>query len=91
MTMRANMTPRRLPLPPQLIVVRPRNPFPEVDAAVAGVGWTRKTFALAMHMACLWLFWLLVASPLVTSLRSGELAREFAPVVEAVRGWVGGH
>jgi uncharacterized BrkB/YihY/UPF0761 family membrane protein len=54
----------------------------------APAGWTRKTFALAMHLACLGLFGLTVVLPVVGPLGSGELAREFQPVQQACAAWV---
>jgi thiosulfate reductase cytochrome b subunit len=78
------MTPRRLPLPRELIAVRP-SIRSEMDSDVGSPGFMRKAWALTMHLACLWLFWLFCVSPLVSSIASGELAREFAPVLEAVK------
>jgi hypothetical protein len=51
---------------------------------VASVAWTRKTFALAIHMTCLGLFGLTVVWPVASPMASGELAREFKPVLEAL-------
>ncbi len=52
-------------------------------------GWTRKTFALALHASCLVLFWALVVSPVVTPILTGELQREFKPLLQAWAGWLG--
>jgi hypothetical protein len=54
----------------------------------ADVGWTRKTFALGMHLACLALFGVLVVWPVVEPIASGELAREFKPLLQAWAGWM---
>ena len=51
---------------------------------VAGIGWARKTLAIAMHMACLALFGLTVVLPVASPIARGELAREFKPVLEAL-------
>jgi hypothetical protein len=83
------MIARRLPLdsetlrhrPEALVVARPATP----------AGWTRKTFALSMHLACLGLFWLTVVSPVIDPVGRGELARELKPLLqacEAVVGWL---
>jgi hypothetical protein len=48
----------------------------------------RKLLAAAMHMACLALFWVLVVWPVAGPMASGELAREFGPVLCAVKGEV---
>jgi hypothetical protein len=81
--MRASMTPHRLaPRPDDL-----SHPPARSAAPACAVGWTRKTFALTMHAACLALFWLLVVRPVVTPIASGELQREFAPVLRAWTAW----
>lgn len=75
------MIPRRLPLDPEilrcrpeaLVLPRPRKP----------VGWTYKTFALAMHLACLGVFGLTVVVPVVGPVGSGELARDLHALQEA--------
>lgn len=53
----------------------------------APVGWTRKTLALAMHLACLGLFGLMVVWPVASPIARGELAREFKPLLEALESW----
>jgi thiosulfate reductase cytochrome b subunit len=83
-TMPATMTPRRLPVPPHLVTVRP-SLLSEFESDVASAGWLRKTWALALHLACLWLFAAVVVWPLVSSVSSGELAREFKPVLQALQ------
>lgn len=77
--MRATMMPRQLPIRPHEIGLS-STALP----VAASPGWTRKTFALAMHMSCLALFWTLVVSPLLTPIRTGELQREFKPVLQAL-------
>ena len=79
------MLPRRLPLRPATITVLGRAPS-AAPVQVAGVSWTRKTLALAMHMACLGLFGLIVVWPVASPLARGELAREFKPVLEVLAG-----
>jgi hypothetical protein len=51
------------------------------------VSWRRKTFALALHMTCLGLFGVLVVWPVVSPIASGELAREFEPLLRAWASW----
>jgi hypothetical protein len=77
------MTPRRLPLRPDTMTfLRPvADPAP---APVSTVGWTRKTLAIAMHMACLGLFVLTVVLPLASAISRGELQREFKPALQAL-------
>lgn len=82
MTIAATMMPRRLPLRPEDFV-SPR----AVPLALPSVSWTRKTFALTLHVGCLGLFGLLVVWPVASPLASGELAREFKPVLEALAAW----
>jgi hypothetical protein len=77
--MPATMMPRQLPIRPHQIGLS-STALPVVTSP----GWTRKTFALAMHMSCLALFWTLVVSPLLTPIRTGELQREFKPVLQAL-------
>jgi hypothetical protein len=79
------MLPRRLPLRPDTITFLGREPS-AAPLQLAGVGWTRKTLALAMHMACLGLFGLIVVWPVASPLARGELAREFQPVLEVLAG-----
>jgi hypothetical protein len=43
--------------------------------------------ALAMHLTCLALFGLFVVWPVVAPIASGELAREFQPVLETLVAW----
>ena len=79
------MLPRRLPLRPDSVTfLRPLPPDP--PAQVAAVGWTRKTLALAMHLACLGLFGLIVVWPVASPLARDELAREFKPLLDALVG-----
>lgn len=80
------MIARRLPLDPEIARSRPEALV--VARPAADAGWTRKTFALALHLACLALFWLTVVWPVVSPLGSGELAREFQPVREAGAAWI---
>ena len=74
------MMPRRLPLSPDTLSFAAALPPP----APAAVGWTRKAAAMAMHIACLALFGLIVVWPLASPIASGELAREFKPVLDAL-------
>ena len=85
-TIAATMMPRRLPLRPDTVTFL--RPLPsDGPARVAPVGWTRKTFAIAVHMACLGLFGLIVVWPVASPIARGELAREFKPVLEALGSW----
>lgn len=59
----------------------------DARAQAAPVGWTRKTFALAMHLTCLGLFGWMVVWPVASPIARGELAREFKPVLEALGSW----
>ena len=59
--------------PEALVVARPAAP----------AGWTRKTFALTLHLACLALFGLTVVMPVAGPVGRGELARELQPVQAA--------
>lgn len=43
--------------------------------------------ALVMHATCLALFGLFVVWPVVAPIASGELAREFQPVLETLAAW----
>ena len=81
------MTPRRLPLRPDTIVLRPSLDARNVAPALPSAGWTRKTFALTLHLAGLGLFGLTVVWPLVGPIASGEAAREFAPLLVAWDAW----
>jgi len=72
------MMPRRLPLRPDTYKFEYAKP--------ADVGLARKTFALVLHTTCLGLFGILVVWPLVSSITSGELVREFKPVLQALQG-----
>jgi hypothetical protein len=77
------MMPRRLPLRPDRLptdAARAFTPHLQADS----VGWARKTLAIAIHMTCLALFGLTVVWPVASPLASGELAREFAPVLQAL-------
>lgn len=80
------MIARRLPLDPETLRLRPEAVL--VARPTASVGWTRKTFALAMHLVCLAVFWMTVVWPVVSPVGSGELAREFALVRETSAAWV---
>jgi hypothetical protein len=82
----ATMTPRRLPLDSETL--RLRQPALLVARPAAAPGWTRKTLALAMHLACLALFWWTVVAPVASPIARGELAREFKPLREAWVAWV---
>lgn len=80
------MMPRRLPLRTD---TTSHCPFPAVARVpVARAGWTRKTFAMTMHITCLGLFGLTVVWPLASPIASGELAREFKPVLQALASWL---
>ncbi|HEX2543393.1 MAG TPA: hypothetical protein VHL79_00850 [Ramlibacter sp.] len=68
------MTPRRLPLDAQTLRLRP--PALLTPRPAAPVGFTRKTFALAMHFGCLGLFGLTVVWPVIGPIASGEVARD---------------
>lgn len=76
------MTPRRLPLRPGNSASHALPAWAPFQAAPAG--WTRKALALSMHCSCLALFGLLVVWPVLSPIASGELAREFEPVLEAL-------
>jgi hypothetical protein len=80
------MIARRLPLDPDTLRQRPQAVL--MARPAAPVGWTRKTFALAMHLACLALFWVTVVWPVASPVGSGELAREFQVVRETSAAWV---
>jgi hypothetical protein len=80
------MTPRRLPLSPDTIYFH-QPLHPTIAARMASVGWTRKLFALALHMACLALFGLFVVWPVAAPIARGELEREFRPVLQAWSAW----
>ncbi|WP_222622803.1 hypothetical protein [Ramlibacter cellulosilyticus] len=58
------------------------------ETYVSQAGWGQKTFAIATHVTCLGLFGLVVVWPIASPLASGELAREFAPVLELLVAWV---
>jgi len=79
-TIGAAMMPRRLPLSPDTFSFDAALP----PAPPAAVGWMRKAMAMAMHVACLALFGLMVVWPLASPIASGELAREFKPVLDAL-------
>jgi hypothetical protein len=83
------MTPRRLPLRPDTLAARSLAPAPAPAraASAASAGWARKAFAITVHMACLGLFWLVVVVPVASPIASGELAREFKPVLRALEDW----
>lgn len=79
------MIPRRLPLDPDAIPFH--RPLPSGSRGQgAPVGWTRKTFALVVHLTCLGLFGLFVVWPVASPIARGELASEFKPVLEALAG-----
>lgn len=80
------MIPRRLPLDTETLRLRPEPHWVVRPARPAA--WTRKTFALALHLACLGLFALTVVLPVVGPVASGELAREFQPLQAACAAWV---
>jgi hypothetical protein len=83
------MIARRLPLDPETI--RRRSEALVVARPAAPAGWTRKTFALSLHLACLGLFWLTVVWPVLGPVGRGELARELKPLqqaCEAALGWL---
>ncbi len=80
------MTPRRLPLRPGTYSF-PGRLSAHAPAPAADVGWTRKTVALAMHLACLGLFGLTVVWPVASPVARGELMREFKPLLEVVARW----
>jgi uncharacterized BrkB/YihY/UPF0761 family membrane protein len=73
-----SIDPDALHLPPPAWIVRP----------AARPGWTRKTFALGLHLACLGVFGLTVVWPVVGPVASGELARELAMLQEAAQAWI---
>lgn len=50
-------------------------------------GWTRKTCAMVLHLACLGLFGLSVVWPVVGPLASGQVARDFALLHQAGTAW----
>jgi hypothetical protein len=73
------MTPRRLRLSDDTASFGPHAPaFCRGDAP----GLTRKTMALGMHLTCLGLFGLLVVWPVARPIATGELAREFKPMLQ---------
>jgi hypothetical protein len=82
------MIPRRIPL--TAAEIQPHvAPAWRAPARTPAVGVWRKGCAAAMHVTFLGLFWLVVVSPVVSPIRSGELAREFKPVLDALaaQGW----
>jgi len=82
------MTPRRLPLRLLHTLPSDRPLAHRVPVELAPVGWTRKTLAVATHFTCLAFFGLLVVWPVASPIASGELAREFKPVLQALATWV---
>ena len=85
-TIAATMTPCRLPLRPD--TPTSHRTSPSLGRGPSGAaGWTRKAFAIALHLSCLALFGLTVVWPVASPLASGELAREFKPVLEALANW----
>lgn len=51
-------------------------------------GWRRKTFAMTLHMGGLGLFGVAVIWPVVGPIVRGELARDFAPVLQLLAAWL---
>ena len=80
------MTPRRLPLSPETLASHHALSF-WAPAQAAPAGWTRKMTALVMHLTCLALFGLFVVWPVVGPIASGELTREFQPVLATLAAW----
>lgn len=74
-------------LPPDTVAFQPSF-LSDTRARAGSVGWRRKTFALALHVACLALFGASVVWPVASPIARGELAREFKPVLEAWEGWM---
>lgn len=81
------MIARRLPLDPDTFGSHRTMPA-AAPIQAAPAGWARKTFALALHMTCLGLFGLFVVWPVASPASSGELAREFKPVLQVLASWV---
>jgi hypothetical protein len=79
------MIARRLSLSPDTLAAH--RALPRWEPPSAQAGWTRKLTALFMHCTCLALFGLFVVWPVVGPIASGELAREFQPVLEALAAW----
>ena len=80
------MIPRRIALRPDMLTSEGALPcWPPAQSA--RVGWTRKAAAVAMHLACLALFGLIVVWPVASPIASGELGREFQPVLQALAAW----
>ena len=79
------MMPRRLPLHPHAVRSSCTSPWKAPAPAVAA-RWPRKAMAIALHTTCLGLFGILVVWPVVSPIASGELAREFRPLLEALAG-----
>ena len=77
------MMPRRLPLDPRSVPLHRALPA----VAPAPVAWPRKATALAMHLSGLTLFALTVVWPVVSPIASGELGREFRPMLHALVAW----
>ena len=71
------MTPRRLRQDPQTLPHRPQALV--VARPAPPPGWTRKTCAMVLHLACLGLFGLSVVWPVVGPLASGQVARDHPP------------
>jgi len=86
---RAAMIPRRISLTAAEIHLHVA-PAWRPPARTPSAGVWRKACAVAMHLLFLGLFWLLVVSPVVSSIAKGDLAREFKPVLDglAAQGWL---
>jgi hypothetical protein len=80
------MTPRRLPLPLDPVSIQ-RVSRSEVETGVSSVGFLRTLFALALHAGGLALFYTIVVMPVASPVATGELAREFKPLVDALIAW----
>jgi thiosulfate reductase cytochrome b subunit len=83
------MTPRRLPLDPEILRLRPQAYVAARPAAP--VGWTRKALAVALHLACCWLFVMTVVWPVASPAAQREIAREFKPLRDAWVEWLAAH
>ena len=80
------MIARRLPLSPDTLASHHTLSL-WAPSPAAPAGWTRKVAALVLHLTCLALFGLFVVWPVVSPIASGELEREFKPVLEALAAW----
>lgn len=79
------MMPRRISLRPDTTASPCTTPW-RAPARATAASWPRKAVAVALHTTCLGLFGILVVWPVVSPLASGELAREFKPVLDALAG-----